>query len=98
MRVFKSDGRFKLHSRGFHYIVEFRWHARDDKKLYNDLFNEFTDMYGPTRYVDKEKGSWIWNDNWRFEANAKAKRRRIYLKEETSLSMAFLKVGAQNGN
>ena len=98
MRTFKSDGRYNLHSRGFHYIVEFSWHGRDDRSLYWALIKEFEEIYGPPRYLDIEKNMRVLNDNWRCESNAKAKRRRIYLKEDTGLSMALLKIGAHNGS
>lgn len=93
MRIFKTDGRYKLHDRGFHHIVEFRWHGLEDKTLFQKLFTQFTEMYGPARYVDPERGLQVWNDNWRFEQSRSAKRRRIYLKEDTGLSLALLKLG-----
>lgn len=98
MRIFKSDGRYKLYDRGFRNIIEFSWNGIEDRRLYRALLKEFDTMYGPYRHLDIEKNTQVWNKQWRFEANAKAKRRRIYLKEESGLSMALLKIGAQNGS
>lgn len=98
MKVIKSDHRYKLYGKGFHCILHFTWHGISERKLYSDLVNQFSAMFGPTRYADIENGLQVWNDNWRYEANAKAKRRRIYLKDEHSLSIALLKMGESNGS
>lgn len=103
MRQYKSDARYKYYSSGFHYIVEFRWAELEDRQLFAKLLKIFEEMYGP----DKEKvlhhktadGSdyyfpqWKYNTDWRFEQNRSAKRRRIYLKEESALSLALLRIG-----
>ena len=99
MKQYKSDARYKLYSQGFHYIVEFRWHNQEDRVLFSNLITVFKEMYGP----DKEKvlydeagnfvPHWKINDTWRCEQNRSAKRRRIYLKEESILSLALLRIG-----
>ena len=96
MKQFKSDGRYKYHNQGFQYIVEFRWANCDDQELFIKLRLVFTDMYGK----EKEKiydhnpvlGRWVMNEHWRLEVNRSAKRRRIYLKDDSALSLALLRV------
>jgi hypothetical protein len=96
MKLFKSDGRYKFHNLGLHYIVEFRWQNQDDRVQYSKLLKYFKDVYGP----DKEKvydinpglGRWVANTNWRCEQNLAAKRRRIYLREESALTLALLSI------
>lgn len=103
MKQYKSDGRYKYYNLGLHYIVEFRWAGLEDKQLFAKLRKVFEEMYGP----DKEKvlyhkttngedyyfPQWKYNTEWRFEQNRSAKRRRIYLKEESVLSLALLRIG-----
>jgi hypothetical protein len=97
MKQFKSDGRYKYYTQGFHYIVEFRWATLEDKQLFLKLKSEFTLMYG----LEKERSDsagygyfvWKFNEYWRSEQNRNAKRRRIYLKEESALSLALLRIG-----
>lgn len=98
MRAFKSDGRYNLHSQGFHHIVQFRWHSASETKLFNALTSELTETYGPLRSFDQEKRVYHWNSTWRYEANRSAKRRRIYLKDESVLTLALLKIGVENGS
>lgn len=97
MIQFKSDGRYKYHNRGLHYIVEFRWNSRDERLQFSELVKFFKELYGPEReQVLNSAGTYmIWKNNpdWQYEQNMKAKRRRIYLKEESVLSLALLKVG-----
>lgn len=99
MKQYKSDKRYKYFNLGLHYIVEFRWAASEETILFNKLRRVFEEMYGP----DKEKlmytdsgayfPNWKYNTDWRFEQNRSAKRRRIYLKEESALSLALLRIG-----
>lgn len=97
MRTIKSDGRYKLHGSGFHYIVEFRWRGLTDRKLFSDIIDGLTETYGPSKYYDEDTNRYVMNADWRYEANAKAKRRRIYLKDDASLSFILLKAGVPNG-
>jgi hypothetical protein len=95
MKQFKSDGRYKYHDKGFHYIVEFRWSHYDDRQLYIKLLNAFTEIYGPEKdkFISEHGYTlWKWNQDWRCEQNRGAKRRRIYLREESVLSLALLRV------
>ena len=99
MKQFKSDGRYNYYKQGLHYIVEFRWNNRDDSQLYIKLITYFKEVYGP----DKEQvyvvdnvitglGRWIANENWRCEQRWKTKQRRIYLRDESALTLALLKI------
>lgn len=97
MIQFKSDGRYKFHNRGLHYIVEFRWAHQEDRQLFAKLIKIFEEMYGTHRErVLNDAGTYhIWkvNPDWQCEQNKSAKRRRIYLREESVLSLALLKAG-----
>lgn len=96
MKQYKSDGRYKYHNQGFHYIVDFRWTNTDDQQLFRKLLKIFEELYGPVKEkVIREDSYPVWklNPDWRFEQVRSAKRRRIYLKEESVLSMALLRVG-----
>jgi hypothetical protein len=95
MKVIKADGRYKLYDKGFTHIISFRYNS--DRKLYTELVKEFTQMYGPVRIQDAEKGATVWNEDWRYEVNVKSKRRRIYLKNDSVLSLILLTMGAKNG-
>ena len=94
MRTIKTDGRYKLYSSGFHYIVEFKWHGLADQQMFSKLVDGLTDTYGSAKYFDKEKNAYVLNSEWRYEIKKSAKRRRIYLKDESALSLVLLKVGA----
>ena len=96
MKQFKSDRRYKYYNQGFQYIVEFRWANRDDQELFTKLQMVFADMYGKEKEkiydVNPVLGRWIMNEHWRLEVNRSAKRRRIYLKDDSALSLALLRV------
>ena len=97
MHAFKSDRRYKYFNQGLHYIAEFRWHNREDKLLFTSLVKELTAMYGLSHEkVTTKNGVWMphwqFNENWRYEQNVSAKRRRLYFKTEADLSMILLKV------
>ena len=95
MIQYKSDGRYKFHSQGFQHIVEFRWTGFDDRQLFAKLLKVFEEMYGPVKEKVLNENSypvWRMNPDWRFEQNRGAKRRRIYLKEESALTLALLRV------
>lgn len=95
MKAFKSDGRYKYHDKGLGYIVQFRWSEYTDRMRFSKMIDALRELYGP----DKEKYTseagyslWKWNENWRCEQNREAKRRRIYLKDESVLSYILLQV------
>lgn len=95
MKQFKSDGRYKYHNLGLHYIVEFRWGNSEERQIYTKLLKEFTELYGDANSLESnDLGYSIWreNPNWRFEQNIQARRRRIYLKDESVLSLALLRI------
>lgn len=96
MKQYKSDGRYKYHNQGFHYIVDFRWTSLEDQQLFRKLLKVFEELYGPVKEkIVREDSYPVWklNPDWRFEQVRSAKRRRIYLKEESVLSMALLRIG-----
>jgi hypothetical protein len=96
MKQYKSDGRYKYHNQGFHYIVDFRWGSHEDSLLFTKLLKVFGEMYGPVKEKTLNENSypvWKLNPDWRFEQVRSARRKRIYLKEESGLSMALLRVG-----
>jgi len=96
MKYFQSNHRYKLYSQGFHHIAEFRWNNRNDRVLFLELKKIFTEQYGPDKdkeFLHNNLGVWKYNNNWRAEHNTSAKRIRIYLKEESAMSLAMLKIG-----
>jgi hypothetical protein len=97
MRYFESNHRYKLHKEGFHYIAEFAWRNQKDRDLFFKLKRNFEEQYGPYRdkefLVNNALATWKYNEHWRAEQNVSAKRIRIYLREESALSMALLKIG-----
>jgi hypothetical protein len=97
MKQFKSDGRYKYYGSGLHYIVEFRWANAEDKLLFVKLHKVFAELYGPEKEKVQREGYsypvWQLNQEWRSEQNRNARRRRIYLKEESVLSLALLRIG-----
>jgi len=95
MKAFKSDGRYKFHSQGLGHIVEFRWAGLEDRMLFSKMIDVLKDMYGPEKEkYTSEAGYTLWrlNNEWRCEQNRSAKRRRIYLKDEATLSYILLQV------
>ena len=95
-QYYKSDGRYKYHNRGLHYIVEFGWARIEERQQFAKLLKVFQEIYGPEkeRIFDEVRGYPVWkmNDYWRSEQNSITKRRRIYLREESVLSLALLRV------
>lgn len=94
MRVFKSDGRYKHHNLGLVYICEFMWNS--ERELFKKLITAFAEMYGPpTDRIATANGFNIrkYNEHYRFEMNTKAKRRRIYIREEHYITMVMLTLG-----
>jgi len=95
MRQFKSDGRYKYHNLGYHYIVEFGWVNREDRVLFVDLMHQFEDIYGKHIHQEINTDGWpvkMFNEHYRIEQSIKARRRRIYLREESALTMALLRI------
>jgi hypothetical protein len=96
MKLFKSDGRYNFHSQGYHYIAEFRWANTEERVLFAKLLDAFKELYGPDKEKVRREGYsydiWQYNPEWRYEQKKSVKRRRIYLKDESSLTLAMLKV------
>ena len=94
MKYFKSDGRYVNHDKGFHFVIAFAWSDRKDIELFNKILSRLKEIYGPEKEnVPDEKwvtGRWKYNDFWRYERNMFAKRRRIYLKEESAVTLVLL--------
>ena len=93
MRLFKSDHRYKLHNQGFHHIIQFAWHNRQDSELFRAITKELAELYGPAVEQTWTNGCTYktFNPNYRYEQNQKCKRRRIYLKNETDATLILLK-------
>jgi len=95
MRQFKSDGRYKYYGLGYHYIVDFRWQHRDDRLLFVKLISQFKEMYGESMHQEINANGWPvkkFNEHYLIEQSIKDRRRRIYLKEESALTMALLQI------
>ena len=94
MHVFKSDGRYKLHSQGFQYIMSFRWGGHDDPKLFIKCTTILEELYGPMKDSHwDDDGHYHHNLNtvYRYEQVKKARRRRIYLKNESDVTLILLR-------
>lgn len=96
MKAFKSDRRYKYFGHGFQHIVEFRWSSLEDSKIWSRLCTVLAEIHGPhiERYFDKD--GWPrskHNENYLLEQVRKRRRRRIYLKDESTLTLALLKAG-----
>ena len=96
MLYFKSDGRYNYYNKGYQYIAEFKWNNREERDQYFQLCKVLTEMYGPDKQrVYKGDTTFFkteFNPQWLSENKKTVKRRRIYFKEEASLSMAMLKM------
>jgi len=84
---------------GFRYIVEFNTRIAKDRELYVKLATAFTNTFGPDKQqveVERHDGGkhmvWRSNDEWRTDYRPSMKRRRIYLKEGSVLTMAMLQI------
>lgn len=88
-----------MYSAGFHYIVEFNTRLSRDRDLYQKLYKSFSNIYGPDKFqveVDRIDGGkhtvWRSSDDWRTEYRPSMKRKRIYLKDASPLTMAMLQI------
>lgn len=72
--------------------MEFRWRNIDDNQLFIRITEELTEMHGPDRIRDSNARKVTFNENWRREVVRSAKRKRIYLRNESDASMIMLKV------
>ena len=96
MKFIQSNHRYKLYNQGFHYIIEFSLRGNKDAKLFSELVVALTEMYGEEKSLVEIPGKihmWKYNENWRREHNTYAKRKRIYLRNGTDMTMLMLKAG-----
>lgn len=96
MKFIESNHRYKLYNSGVHYIVEFSLRGAKDAKLFSELVTALNEMYGDEKELVQIPGGahhWKYNENWRKELNTYAKRKRIYLRNGTDMTMLMLKAG-----
>jgi len=92
MKLFKTNGRYKLHNEGFHYIAEFNVNFHD-KQVFGALRRFLLDKYGSSMILSKHDRAFgsVINDVWRWEIIGK-KSRRIYVKNENIITFAMLMI------
>ena len=91
MNVFKSDGRYRHFREGYSYIVDFHWSGWADRLLFNQLVNQLYALHGPQKEkIDAYRIKY--NEHYRVENNSRRACRRIYLRNESSISVALLKI------
>lgn len=92
MKIIKSDRRYKYHSYGFEYILQFST-TTEDRKKYQSILQALESVHGP--YLSWEMRSGLsyqaHNTNFKVDFSRKLKRRRIYLKTEKELTFFLLK-------
>lgn len=93
MIVFKSDGRYKYYNKGFHHIIEFRWHNKDDTALWIKMREQFEELYGPAVSSEIVNGYLVRevNSHYTLDQNKSARRRRIYVKDEADVTLVLLR-------
>lgn len=98
MKVIKSDGRYNYHNLGFTTIMEFRIKANSTERMnYIAVEKALVKMYGPWN-VEVGNNKSKSNENYRTQLMSDRKRRRVYLKNESDVSMLLLLTsGEQNG-
>ena len=100
MKIINSDKRYKHFMQGYTVIAQFAWASLEDKAKFLSIVTGLKEMHGE-QFLEIENNSnekpySIWsrrvrNPNYIIEQNKSAKRRRIYLKNETDITMALLK-------
>ena len=90
MKVIKSDGRYNLFKQGFNTIMEFRMKVKDDRDLFFSCQKAVETIHG-LRAGKDENNQLKWNEHYRTQAMSDHKRRRIYLKNESEVSLILLK-------
>jgi hypothetical protein len=94
MKIIKSDGRYKYFNAGYAYIADFIWRNREDEAAYKRIMDGLLEMHGP-QWEELPGGSFwkkkIRNEHYVLEVNRSAKRRRIYVKNESDITMALLR-------
>jgi hypothetical protein len=92
MKVIKSDGRYNFYNQGFTTIMEFNMRLRHEREEFVKLQKGIECMYGPHKFLELERNRWRMNEHYRIQLMSDKKRRRIYLKDEGTVSMLLLKV------
>ena len=92
MKVIKSDGRYNFFKHGFNTILEFRVRIRDERDQYYNLTKALDELYGAYRTFDAARIQYKLNDDYRLQLMSDNKRRRIYLKNESVVSLLLLKM------
>jgi hypothetical protein len=95
MKFIESNHRYKLYNQGFGYIVSFSFRGTKDAALFASLCQSLAEMYGDEKELVMLEGGghcWKYNQNWRKEISSYAKRKRIYLRNGTDMTMLMLKV------
>jgi hypothetical protein len=76
-------------------MVQFRWANAEDKKLFDQLREVLVDLRGPIYSMEPNSMGILVrrvNSFWRFEVVRAYKKRRIYLRNESDLTMAMLMI------
>mgnify|MGYP003351159885 FL=1 len=94
MKVIKSDGRYKFFNQGFNVILEFSLRDREESRQYATIFGLIEEMFGLHRQFDQKTSLYKFNENYRVATTStkRSGKRRIYLKNETEVSLILLKV------
>jgi hypothetical protein len=94
MRVIKTDGRYNFHRQGFHTIVEFNTKIRHQRNHYFEFAKVVERMYGEANWYDDELKRRKYNENYRYSWNSDRKHRRIHLRDEQTVTLIALQIGA----
>jgi hypothetical protein len=91
MIVIKSDGRHNFYELGFTTILEFKFKVARERDLMIKMIDQLTQLHGPYRWIN-EGGNKRYNVNehYRIQLMSDRKRRRIYLKDESTVSYLLL--------
>jgi len=95
MRVFKSDHRYKHYRAGYHYIAEFARAGRTDHPLFVAMVTELRALHGHNIVTFADKDGWPnkrLNEHYIIEQRQGHSHKRIYVKNESDLSLILLKL------
>ena len=92
MKVIKSDGRYNFHREGFTTILEFNMRIRPQRDQFFQLQSAVRELYGEPRFIHPATGRWKMNENYRTQLMSDRKNRRIYLRNESEVTLLMLKV------
>ena len=94
MRVIKTDGRYNFHRQGFHTICEFNMKIRIQRDHFYEVMKAVERMYGEPNTVEATTMRRVYNTNYRVSWNSDKKHRRIHLRDEQTVTLIMLQVGA----